>query len=358
MRLRSNFPFGVLLVCQSVSGALAAGDPPFRAALISGRLANTAHLKQLKRQGYNAVALEVVRGAPTKGLTEQANRIRRAGFRLYYWIEVGRCEELADAHPEWMASLQGHPEWRRHFPTFPQPADGEVVKNYPWVPVFYKEAFDAHLQRIKSFTRTMPKPDGIFLNDLQAAPSACGCGNTLCRWTTDYGPIKTATLLGPDAAAKFVSEVRKLAPTTEVIPVWTTECQEHEMPKGKACDGVSCFTGICWYDFTKQLMPLAVESKRIGALLAYKSLGQNPEWIDSAIRSFQKMPPLRNGAPIPANRILPILQGWNATPAERADQIRRAREAGTTGYIMALTPIDQSWKPRLQKVQPPSPSRS
>ena len=355
MRLRSSVPYAVLLVCQSVSGAPAAAGSPFRAALISGRQTNTATLKQLKRQGYNIVALEFVRGALPKARIEQANRIRKAGFQLYYWIEVGRCEELADAHPEWMASLQGHPEWRRHFPAFPQPADGEVVKNYPWVSVFYKEAFDAHLHRIKSLIAPLPKPDGILLNDLQAAPSACGCGNTLCRWTTDYGPIKTATQLGPDAGAKFLSEVRKLAAGAEVIPVWTTECQEHEMPKGNACDGVSCFSGICWYDFTKQLMPVAAESKRIGALLTYKSLGQYPEWIDSAVRSFQKMPSVRNGKPIAANRILPVLQGWNTTPAERADQIRRAREAGATGYIMVLTPIAQSWKPRILKL--PSATR-
>ena len=37
-----------------------------------------------------------------------------------------------------------------------------------------------------------------FLNDLQAAPSACGCGNTFCRWTPDYGPIRTATELPPE----------------------------------------------------------------------------------------------------------------------------------------------------------------
>src|SRR5688572_13698695 len=180
-----------IVVSACLTPSRAQESPPLRAALISERQAFTADLRQLKREGYNAVASEIVRGVLPKGRIEQGKRLRKAGCRLYYWIEGGRCEELADAHPEWMTSLQGHPEWRRHFPSFPQPAEGEVVKNYPWVPLFYKEAFEEHLKRIHSLIRLMPKPDGILLNDLQAAPSACGCGNTLCRWTTDYGPIKT-----------------------------------------------------------------------------------------------------------------------------------------------------------------------
>ena len=354
-----------MLLRSSISAALVAAAcfildpaneaPPLRAALISQRQSITADLRELKRQGYNAIALEVVRYVEAKSASEQANRIRKAGFRLYYWIDVGRCEELASARPELMASIQGHPEWRRHFPSFPQPAVGEVVKNYPWAPVFYKEAFEEHLKRIHFLVRLLPKADGIFLNNLQAAPSACGCGNTLCRWTTDYGPIKTATQLGPDSAAKFVATVKKLIPGAEVIPVWTTECQEHEMAKGQACDGVPCFSGTCWYEYTRQLMPLAAESSRIGALLTYKSLGQKPEWVDSAIRSFEKMPPTRKGAAIPAKRILPILQGWKVSATERADQIRRSREAGSEGYVMSLTPIIQSWKPKLIKI-PPVPS--
>jgi hypothetical protein len=234
----------------------------------------------------------------------------------------------------------------------------EVVKTYPWVPVLYEETFRAHRQRVARLLRGIPGGEAIFLNDLQAAPSACGCGNTLCRWTTDYGPITTATRLPADAAARFVREVELLAPRAQVIPVWTTECEEHEMVKGGGCDGVRCFTGTCWYEYTKQLMPVAAGKSPIGVLALYKlfdrddaRFGPTASWIKQAIGSFSVMPPLRGGTSIPPDRLIPVLQGWDATPEERRAQIERARECGALGYAMAMSAIDQSWQPRVIKAR-------
>ena len=58
------------------------------------------------------------------------------------------------------------------------PADDEVVKTYPWVPVLSREGFDAQLARVRKLLDGLPRPAGVFLNDLQAAPSACGCGHS------------------------------------------------------------------------------------------------------------------------------------------------------------------------------------
>ena len=342
----------VLFVIAAIPQLSAAGDVrgDLKAALLSVKQSDSATLRELRRQKYNAIVLDLG-SAGAHPARAAAARIRESGFGLYYWIEVARCPELADAHPEWMASLQGHPEWRRLHPDFPQPRDGEVVKNYPWVPISYRESFDAHLERIRKMLAGLPKPDGIFLNDLQSAPSACGCGNTLCRWTSDYGPIKTATPLGPDSAAKFVAEVRKIAPGAEVIPVWLSECQEHESKKGAACDGVSCFSGTCWREWTAQLMPLATGSNRIGALLTHGAFGLPDSWIESGIRSFQKMPPIRGGKSVPVARVIPILQAWKAIPQDRSSAIPSARAAGSTEFVVAMTPIEQSWTPRMVKVK-------
>ena len=68
---------------------------------------------------------------------EAAIVIGAAGFDLFYWIEIGRNPALADAHPEWMASLEvHHSEWRRLFPKFPKTKEDELLAdNAPGSPV-------------------------------------------------------------------------------------------------------------------------------------------------------------------------------------------------------------------------------
>ena len=325
-----------------------------RAVLLSLDSVSPDRLRSLRAQQYSHVVLALDEKARSVGAAVQL--IGAAGLRVDYWIEIGRNPAIANKHPEWMASLQGHPEWRRLFPNAPKPADGEVVKNYPWVPILYKETFDAHLQRVARLLKDLPAAQGIFLNDLQSAPSACGCGNDLCRWTADYGPIKTATPLGNDAAGRFVEEVRKLAKGAEIIPVWASECEEHEKPT--RCAGVGCFEGTCWYQFTEQLMPVAAKCDRLGLLLPYKAFqkdepryGPKAGWVKDALSMMSTMPPKRKGKSIPADRLIAVLQGWDVTPEEVKAQIERSSEAGAAGYVVSMVKIEQSWEPRNVKTR-------
>jgi len=199
--------FGVVLFIARPDEVLAGQEQTeFNGVLITAAQATNALLRSFKLEGYHAAVLNLDAANPS-GNSVAARRIRQAGLDLYYWIEVAHNSALADAHPEWMASIQTHPEWRRFFPSLPQTKTNEVVKTYPWVPVGYQETFSVHLDRVRQLVKGNPAPEGIFLSDLQAAPSACGCGHHLCRWTSDYGPIATATRLGNDAAARFVAEV-------------------------------------------------------------------------------------------------------------------------------------------------------
>ncbi|MBI3469887.1 MAG: hypothetical protein HY013_00855 [Candidatus Solibacter usitatus] len=324
-----------LLPLLLAAGALWA--EPLRGVLVSPSQLDGA----LREPGAIVLALS----EPAAG---SARRVRAAGRALYYWIEIARNPRMADAHPEWMASLQGHPEWRRLFPQASKPADGEVVKNYPWVPVSYREAFEAHLARVAELLRELPPADGIFLNDLQAGPSACGCGNSLCRWTADYGPIRTATPLPADAAARFAAEVGKLAPRSKIIPVWTTECEERD--KEKRCAGVGCFAGACWREWTAQLTPLAGQAETLGVLATARALDRDSAWIARALASFAEMPPIRGGKALAAGRLVAVLQGWDAPPDEVRAQIRSAVAAGA-GYLVARIPIEQGWEPRVVPVR-------
>ncbi len=288
---------------------------------------------------------------------QAANLIQASGLEIGYFIEVGRCPELADAHPEWMASLQGHPEWRRLFPDFPATGANQVVKNYPWVPVYYREALDAHRERIRKLLDGKPAAKRIWLNDIQGGPSACGCGHPLCRWTADYGPIKTARTIGDTGPAEFVQTIRELAPNAEVIPILTTECElddkEHE------CAGVNCFEGICWKAFSKQLAAIDTDSPRIGLACFYREFGRDLErygdeavWVRTAVQSLETMPPKRSGKAIGSDRVIAVLQGWNVNESEIEQQKRMALESGAGGWLLVQTPIDQSWKPRMFDYDP------
>jgi hypothetical protein len=303
---------------------------------------------RLKHEGANTLAIRLDDDTPAATLSAAVQRARAAGLRAYYWIEVGRNRAMADAHPEWMASLQGHPEWRRFFPQLRAAKENEVVKTYPWVPVRYSPAFDAHVARIRRLLKAVPTPDGLFLNHLQAAPSACGCGNTLCRWTPGYGPIQTAKALPATAAAQFVAAAMKAAGSIDVIPVWSTECEEHEMVQNGACAGVSCYSGTCWRAWSEQLGHVARQAGSIGVLAPFRALGRtDARWVAEAVGSFEKMPPKRDGEPVPARRLVAVLQGWGVTPAEVAAQRDAALRSGAGGWLVARTPLDQSWQPKI-----------
>ena len=337
----------------------AAAETGLKGAVISAEQTDADRLRSLKAEHYNAVVLALDGANATKEL-EAARAIGAAGFDLFYWIEIGRNPALADAHPEWMASLEvHHPEWRRFFPNLPPTKTNEVVKNYPWVPVQYQESFPVHLERVKQLLADKPTPRGIFLNDLQGAPSACGCGHHLCRWATDYGPIEnaTATRLPRDAAARFVAETKTLLPEAKIIPVWATECEEHD--QGELCAGIGCFKGDCWREWTAQLMPVAAEAETVAALLPYRAFqrdvplyGPEAGWIRHALQSFSTMPARYNAAGVPAQRLVAVLQGWDVTPEQVAAQIAQAEAAGAAGYVVSHMKINQEWEPRIVKVMP------
>ncbi len=333
-------------------------DVAFQGAMLSATEATEARLRELALHGIDAVALPLHNDAASRRAERDAcERIRKAGLRLYFWIEVARCPELADAHPDWMASLQGHNEWRRLFKDPPQTGDGQVVKTYPWVPILNKEPFDGQLSRMSTLLQDRPQPDGVFLNDIQGAPSACGCGSHLCRWTSDYGNLRTTTPLGNNAPADFVAAVQELLPDSEIIPVWTTECEEHGGAKDGLCAGAGCFRGICWKAWTAQLMPVAEQCATVGVLLPYRAFQRNLRvygptagWITHSVKAFASVPLRNQGKPINAERLLAVLQGWDMTPQEVEQQTEVATVAGVNRYLVAYSRIDQSWQPKMLKL--------
>ena len=348
----------LVLICGMLAASVNAAELPtaFRAVLLDPRQFDDVRAATLRLADFNAVVLRLdgSGGSSRREIDRASATAQRHQLPCYFWIEVARCPALADKRPELMASLQGHPEWRRYFPKSTEPSDDEVVKTYPWVPIMSREGFDAQLARVTKLLDGLPTPAGLFLNDLQGAPSACGCGHPLCRWTTDYGPKRSTTKLGPDSAARFVEAVAKAAHVPRVIPVWATECEAHD--KQTLCAGIGCYEGLCWKEFVKQLTPLAERHEPLALLLPFREFERDlpiyPDhagWIREAIELMQTQPARHRGTPIPPERLIAVLQGWDVTHREVMAQIAQAQLAGAGGFVVSQVPIDQSWEPRIMK---------
>lgn len=318
---------------------------------------SASSIAEWKQQDWHQVVLMLDQATDTERIVKACQLIKSAKLEIEYFWEVARCPQLADTHPEWMASLQGHDEWRRLYPEFPAEKPGEVVKTYPWVPICYQESFDSQLDRLKQRLKDLPTPKRVWLHDLQAAPSACGCGHPLCRWTGDYGPIHTAQPYQGSAAADFIDRLTLQLKEIEFIPIWVTECEkadEHE-----ACGGVGCYEGICWNAWTKQLSAIEAQSPVLGVSCFYKAhqrdlprYGSTAGWIKEAISFFETVPAQKKSSPVAAGRLVAVLQGWSMAPEQVESQISIARAANVRGILLMKAELDQSWQPRIHRWRP------
>jgi hypothetical protein len=291
-----------------------------------------------------------------------AQAVQSTGLPLFGWIEVARNRTLADAHPEWLASLGMHDDWRSRFPSVRKPQPNEVVKVYPWVPIWTRPAYAAHLERVRRLLERAPRQlAGLYVNDIQAGPSSCGCGNDQCRWATDYHVLSTAEKLSdPQTPAKFLRDVGALIPNKPVVPVWCIECEDVDQkqhPRSTGyCGGVGCYPGLCWKEYTRQLTPISSENTIAIAAMSreFRRTNQavyaNQPWLMFATRTFQELVPRHGGQSIPPNRLVAVIQGWNVSDSEIDAQIAAANAIGLKGFVLALEPIDQSWEPKLVKV--------
>jgi hypothetical protein len=280
----------------------------------------------------------------------------QAGMTLWPWVEVARNPAMADAHPEWMAAPGGHhDDWRRRFPMAPKAKPGEVIKAWPWVPIGYAPALSAHRGRLKALLGDLPGTwTGVFLNDLQAGPSSCGCGNDQCRWALDYGaPVTAAKTPGDDAAARVVAELVARHPGKRIVPVWVTECEIADLAETKdgtgLCGSVPCAKRDCWPRYARNWNPLVKATDGPIALALWpETFRRDPSpWFETSIALFQSAP--RGSSPLAPERTIAIVQAWDK-PDAAVDAIADRMRRFSIGWVLALDPIDQSWEPRAVPV--------
>jgi len=353
------------LAASAAEGEADAAAKPIEAVIAAANGVDGDKVAAWKREGFRAVVVVLEERAEARALQKAARAVAANSLDLYYWIEVGRNPDLAERHPEWMAPLGMHDDWRKRFPKVRPTTKGEVAKAWPWVPISYRESFDAHRKRIKRLLATAPEGyRGLLLNDLQGGPASCGCGNLQCRWAVDYGVPSTATkLAGPDVAARFVAEVGKAVTGKEVIPVWTTECEQEDLPAGQRpkrgwgtgyCGNVPCFD-TCRKRFAEQWKALNASRRGPTAVLLLhrefhrdlKGYGGPAGWITQAVASLAQ----RGTATIPPRRLWLVVQGYGVPAEEEAAARRLAAKTGAGLVLVARTPIDQSYEPRITKVK-------
>ena len=296
---------------------------PMRGVLVRPERVTPEFLAAWKAKGVTAVVVPL--DEVTKRRWEaMARAVEQAGMTLWPWVEVARNPAMADAHPEWMAAPGGHhDDWRRRFPKAPKAKPGEVIKAWPWVPIGYAPAFDAHRERLRALLGDLPGTwSGVFLNDLQAGPSSCGCGNDQCRWALDYGtPATAAKTSGDDAAARVVAELLARHPGKVIIPVWVTECETVDLPDAKdgtgLCGGVRCAKGDCWPRYVRNWNPLLKATDGPIALALWpETFRRDPaRWIETDLALFQKPP--RDGTPLAPEKTIAIVQAWDQARSSR-----------------------------------------
>ncbi len=342
---------------------------PLRAVLTSVDRCTKEELGQLRAGGANGVVLviEASDAAFKESVRRAAERIQAHDLELHYWIEVARDATLAAAHEELAAGLQGHDNWRIEGPLAPRPAPDERMTVWPWVPILYAEAFDLQLAKVDERLADLPDPDSVFLNDLQGAPSACGCGNALCRWTVDFMGEAGSPLTPPPIAARFLERVRERHPKVRVVPVWTSECGAGAELPLDACHGIPCYTEHCWPALVEELGPVAAAGGAIGLQLLTQfpvtdegkpGLRSTEEMDDSdfepvvsALRSFPAEIEKR-GLTIAPDHLIPILRCWEAGSMEAVRrQTEVAARLGIREWVVALVPVDQSWEPRAVRAE-------
>jgi hypothetical protein len=345
------------LLVWALSFGTASGGP-IRGVLLELRHADVAALRAWKAKGANAVVLPLDESTPRERWAGLAALTEREGLALYPWIEVARNPAMADAHHDWMASLGGHhDDWRRRFPGAPAARPGEVMKVWPWVPIGYVPAFEAHRARIDALLGGLPGPwAGVFLNDLQAGPSSCGCGNDQCRWALDYGCPSTAPKTpGDDVAARLVAGVRARHPGKAVVPVWVTECEVIDMPRAERstgyCGRVECAKNDCWPRYARGWNPLREATPGPLAVgLWAGAFRREPAWAEAGLALFRRPP--KGGEAVEPGRVVAVLQGWGEAAAG-ADRLTESAGRDGGGWVVAIDPVDQSWEPRPVKLAGP-----
>jgi hypothetical protein len=312
--------------------------------------ANAAGLREVRQSGANAAVFLIDENSDARQIQSAKSEARALGLEPAFWFEVGRNEEAARAHPEWLHTPQ-HNEWLASFPEW----EHETASIFPWLPLNNEAVFDFQLERVGRAASMLEPGDSIFLNDVQNSPAGCGCGNLQCRsWDNSPGDkVAPSPYDHQDAyfTAIFLDAARRANPSLKLIPVVCPECErgvtvgEVFSPEDQTgyCKSVDCSDPCALYYYPGLLRALA-GLERVGLLCAYKALGRDlplyggqAAWVGANISRYAEHAPREN--------LVAVLQGWDVSEEEVRAQKDAAASAGASSLILSRLPLDQSYWP-------------
>ncbi len=328
----------------------------FRARKIPAVAASRSGLRALALRG-EAVVFDLAAGG--EALRQACENARGLGVPVWGWIEVGRDEAAAEAHPEWMHAPQ-HPEWLQAFPDW---SGGPTALVAPWICVNNRAAFNYALERVRALVQNAPPLEGLFLNDIQGPPAGCGCGNVLCRsWDNSPGEkIAPTPYANPDVFFPQVfwhacaHAMVDTLPISRICPIICGECEigvtlggvESPDEQLGSCRGIPCArpcAQVYWPGLVRALAAERGGPSAVGLLTPYKLFGRDvplygdtAAWVGASVTHYREYDP--------AAQVIAVTQGWDVTPEELAAQIEQAASNGAWGTLVLEEPLDQSWWP-------------
>ena len=122
---------------------------------------------------------------------------------------------------------------------------------------------------------------------------------------------------------------------------------------------MGCSPGTCPKAFAKQFNALVGDDGGpIGLLATHLELGRagaeyggDAGWINDAVAYLDEVPSRHGGAKVSHERLWLVVQGYDV-PAESVAAARRLAEStGAGALFVALSRLDQSYKPRIVAVK-------
>jgi len=325
-------------------------SPASRHHLIDFAVTGDEGIEAARRAGANGIITPLDTQTERSYIEAFKSSARLQGLEPGFWIEIGRDQEAAITHTEWLHVPQ-HTDWLAQFPDW----SGGRAAVFPWLPLNNRAVFDYQVAKVVSIASKLDSGDSIYLSNVQNPPAGCGCGNLQCRsWDNSQGekiapsPYEHKEIF---FTSQFMETLKAKIPAMRITPIICPECEQSvlmgtvENPDAKTgyCNSINC-SDPCGGFYYPGLVRALNGIERVGLLCTYKAMrrdlpiyGEPAAWVSANIGRYSE-----HGA---VTKLLPVLQGWDVSEDEIKAQLSFVEKAKVRGYIISLMPLENSFWP-------------
>jgi len=131
-----------------------------RAFLVDVPMLETTWQRRSPRQGDGFGSSNSMKNGRRRTIKTQRFSRKEHSWRCLDGSKSLAIPEMARQHPEWMAGLGHHDDWRKRLSRFSKAGPDEVVKAWPWVTIWYEEAFQCSLPASRTALGGASRPCG------------------------------------------------------------------------------------------------------------------------------------------------------------------------------------------------------